>query len=149
MKSALILFNGIQFSFNLVDHAIDWAKAGSGRLHFLFLKATEETSPGYGFPSDIQQAETVTDAEDAEKSDERIIRQQMELVENMAAMEKIPCQVELRTEPSLEEVIEVAKTADILFLEAGEEETTGTLASTRFTMEKLREQAPCPVELVP
>lgn len=148
MKSVLVIFNGIKFPYYLLEYALAQAKEQGSTLHALFLKAASETEEGYGFPNDLDQAETLTDAGDAQKDDEKIIGHQVKLTQDMAAGENVPCKTELRTDSTLEEILEVAKTADLLCLDAAYDDSSFLLNNTRIDFTALKNQASCPVKLV-
>lgn len=147
MKKALVIFNGIRFPFYVVDHAIAWAKKNSASIQALFLKSEDEVKEGYVFPSDLDAAENLSDAEDTEKGNIHVIQSQMKTLKDMAATENITTDTELLTEPPLEEILATAKNCSILFIDADYNETT-TLAVTNFDLDDLIDKSPCPVEPV-
>lgn len=147
MKTALVIFNGIQFPFTLAEQAIAWAKTNDAGIEALFLVG-EEPGEGYGFPSDLNAAENLTDKEDAEKDNLRIVRSQVKLLEDMAKTDNVSCRAELLIDPELGEVMVRAKNAELLFIDA-EYTNTGLLSVTSFDLEDLVDQSPCPVEKVP
>jgi hypothetical protein len=147
MKTALVIFNGIRFPFYLVDHVIAWAKKNSGSLHALFIKAKHREKEGYIFPSDLDAAENLAGTEDIEHGDLLVIRSNMKLMVDMAKTGNILLKSELLTDPYLEDILEMAKSSDILFIDAGDNES-GILSITSFTMKDLVKKSPCPVEAI-
>lgn len=147
MKTALTIVNGIEFPFVLADHAIAWAKQEGGDLHVLFLVSGEEMPEGYAFPSDIDLAETLNDKEDAEADSLKIIHSQMKLFRKMVETENIACKVELLIDPAVEQVVEKAKKATLLFV-APEYGEVALQAVTDFSMQELIDKSPCPVKVV-
>lgn len=147
MKSALVIFNGIRFPYYLVDHVIAWAKKNSAKLHALFIKAKHREKEGYVFPSDLDAAENLTGNEDLEQGDVAVIRDQMKLLKDMAKSENISLDSDLLTDPSLDDILGIAKKSDILFIDADDNES-GILSVTRFTMKDLVKKSPCPVETI-
>ena len=147
MKTALVIFNGIRFPFYLVDHVIAWAKKNGASLHVLFLKAKDEIKEGYIFPSDLDAAENLDDADDSKKANIQVIRGQIKLLEDMAKTENIPFKSELLSDPSLENILDIAKRSDILFTDADNNET-GILSVTSFNVKDLVKKSPCPVEAI-
>lgn len=147
MKNGLVIVNGIKLPYFLTDHAIAWAKKEGGRLTALFLSSGKEMPEGYVWPSDIDLAETVTDISDTEKSSIKIIRDEMNLLRNMLKGENIKGEVEYMVDPTLDEVLEKAKTATIMFMAPGYGETA-QLAITTFSLQDLAEKSPCPVEAI-
>jgi hypothetical protein len=147
MKTALVIFNGIRFPYYLADHVIAWVKKNSANLHALFIKAKHREKEGYVFPSDIDAAEDLADAADIEQDDVLLIRSQMKLLEDMAKTENISFKSELLTDPYLEDILEMAKSSDILFVDADDNES-GILSVTSFRMKELLKKVPCPVETI-
>lgn len=147
MKTGLVIVNGIKLPYFLTDHAIAWAKKEGASLRALFLSSGKEMPEGYGWPSDIDLAETVTDISDTEKSSLKIIRDEMNLFRNMLKGENIEGDVEYLVDPSLEQVLEKAKTATIMFMAPGYGETA-QLAITDFSLQDLADKSPCPVEAI-
>ncbi|MEJ7769759.1 MAG: hypothetical protein WKF89_18210 [Chitinophagaceae bacterium] len=149
MKSILVIFNGIKFPFHLMEYALKQAKSQSASLHALFLKGKEETSTGYGFPSDLGQAENVTDSEDAREDDEKIIRHHMKLSEDMAITESIPFTSAILANSSLTETTHLMKPFHMVLLDAAYDvETNSLLTNDRFTAQDLIEKSSSPVTLV-
>jgi hypothetical protein len=147
MKNGLVIVNGIKFPYFLTDHAIAWAKKEGGRLKALFLSSGKEMPEGYVYPSDINLAETLTDISDTEKDSIKIIRDEMNLFRNMLKGENIEGDVEYLVDPTLEQVLEKAKTATIMFMAPGYGETA-QLAITDFSLQDLADKSPCPVETI-
>lgn len=149
MKSVLVIFNGIKFPYYLIEYGIAQAKYHHASVHALFLKAGKESSEGYGFPSDMAQAETLTSSEDALQDDKKIISKQMRLAKGMAEMENVSCTTELITDCSLKEMLEVVKNYDLICLDvAFDDQTPALLTSNRFTARELIGQTASPVKLV-
>jgi hypothetical protein len=147
MKNGLVIVNGIKLPYFLTDHAIAWAKKEGGRLKALFLSSGEEMPEGYVWPNDIDSAQTVTDISDTEKASIKIIRDEMNLFSNMLKGENIEGEVEYMVDPTLDKVIEKAKTASIMFMAPGYGETA-QLAITDFSLQELADKSPCPVEAI-
>lgn len=147
MKNGLVIVNGIKLPYFLTDHAIAWAKKEGGRLKALFLSSGKEMPEGYTWPSDIDLAETMTDISDTEKASIKIIRDEMNLFRNLLKGEKIDGEVEYMVDPTLDKVLEKAKTASIMFMAPGYGETA-QLAITDFSLQELADKSPCPVEAI-
>jgi hypothetical protein len=149
MQSVLVIFNGIKFPYYLMEHAVSQAKAHSASLHAIFLRAKEETDEGYGFPSDLDQAVTLTDAENAESDDNRIIGDHMKLAAKIAETEGVTFTMALLTDSSLSEVLHIVNGFDLVFLDAAyDDDSTSMLTNKRFTAEHLVDQASVPVQLI-
>ncbi|MEJ7738442.1 MAG: universal stress protein [Chitinophagaceae bacterium] len=148
MKSVLVIFNGIKFPYYLLEFALARAKEKNATLHALFLKAADEDTAGYGFPNDLDQAETLTDEADAKSDDEKIIRHQIKLTEDTAATENVSCKTELRTNSSLAEILQLSQNAELLCLNAGEDDSPSLLTDNRIDFNDVINQASCPVIMV-
>jgi hypothetical protein len=147
MKKALVIVNGIEVSYFLTDHAIAWAKREDSSLHVLFLVSGKELPEGYGFPSDIDLAQTENDISDSAADSRVIVRRQMELFRKMTETENISCQAELLIKPTLELVLEKAATAQLLMV-APDLDDVALQAVTCFNLQELIDRSPCPVEIV-
>lgn len=147
MKTALVIFNGIQFPYYLVDHAISWAAKNDGDLHGLFVYSDKEPREGYIFPSDIDPAENLYNKSDAEQVNVGVIHAQIKLFRDMAKGKNISVQTEELISPSLEDILEITEAASILFIDAVSDKSY-LLACTSFDFKDLIEESKCPVEMV-
>ena len=147
MKAALVIFNGIQFSYYQVDRAIDWAEKNKGELRGLFVYSDKEPEEGYIFPSDIDPAEDLYNEKDAQKNNERVIEGQIKLFSDMAKAKGISASTERLMNPSLNKIAEITAGAEILFADAKYDDAF-LLACTTFTLKELVKQSKCPVEIV-
>jgi hypothetical protein len=146
MQLIAVLFNGLEFSHHLAESAIAKAKSDSANLLALFL-AGQEKEEGYIFPSDLDEAQDMTDKEDAERSDVRVIRSQMKLIEDMARAEGLTCSTELMVDPSLEEVLNKINSASLVMIDAHENDE-GVDTITSFQMKDLFDRLEAPVQKV-
>ena len=146
MKHALIVFNGLKFPYYLVDYALSRLKEQSTSLLGLFL-AGRETEEGYIFPSDLDASQNVTDKEDAEQDDSRVLHSQMQLLESMARSEGVDCKTELMVDPTLEDVLSKARNAETIFIDASYMNTS-LMSVTSFDMQELIDQLPSGIEIV-
>lgn len=116
MPQAILLFNGIFFSFTTVSRAFAWARQSGGTIDAIFLQAKNEEEEGYGFPSDIDGAENLYTNKDAENEDEQIIRNHMRILEREAADETITLKTSLLIDPPMSELLAKCAGADIVFI---------------------------------
>ena len=147
MKKTLAIFNGIRFSFSLANHSIDYATQKGASLHGLFIKAKKEEKEGYLFPSDIDPAQNLTDREDAESDDLRLIKDEQKLLKDLAKEKNIQLQMDVLTDPSLEELLRFTRDAEIVFINDPQEENQ-ILAVTSFELEDLVNRSQSPVEVI-
>ena len=116
MPQAIIFFNGIYFSFTAVTRAFAWARQTGGTIEAIFLKAKNEEDEGYGFPSDLDEAENLYTNKDAENADEQIIQNHMRMLEREAAVERIPLKTSLLIDPSMSELLAKCGQAELVFI---------------------------------
>lgn len=149
MKSALVIFNGIKFPYYLMEYALAQVKEHEAEVHVIFLRAREENSESYGFPSDMKATEEKTAVEDDEKYNRDIIIQHMNLANDMAASEGITCKTELLIDCSIGEISILMKNFDVVYIDADyDNENTSLLGNEKFSLSELIEEAPSKVKLV-
>ncbi len=149
MKSALIIFNGIKFPYNLMEFVLAHVKQEQIPLHVLFLKAQKGVSEGYGFPSDINQTEEIDGIKNAQKEDISLINHHMKLAVDMAAFEGITCTTQLITDCSLKEILKIIDNHDEVYVDAAfDDDNTSMLNSNKFSLKDLIAQASSPIKVV-
>ncbi len=116
MPQAILLFNGIYFSFTAVSRAFAWARQTGGTIEAIFLKSKNEEEEGYGFPSDLDAAENLYSDKDAEKEDEQIIRNHMSMLEREAAGERTKLKTSLLIDPPMLELLAKCREAELIFI---------------------------------
>jgi hypothetical protein len=116
MPQAVLLFNGIYYSFTAESRAFSWAQKTGGSIEAIFLKAKNEEDEGYGFPSDLDAAENLYTDKDAENEDEQIIRNHMNMIERDAASEQITLNTSLLIDIPMSELIAKCSGADMVFI---------------------------------
>lgn len=147
MKTAFVVIDGIKFPYFLVDKAIEWARQEGGKLNGLFLMSGTEVPEGYVFPSDIDLAEEITDANDTRNNSTVLFDDFMRLFESSCLAKGVSCHSELMIAPSLKEVVEKTKQATILML-SPQYGDPSLLGITGFNLQELADQSFCPVEIV-
>jgi len=116
MPQAILLFNGIYFSFTAVSRAFAWAHQTGGTIEAIFLKAKNEDDEGYGFPSDLDEAENLYTNKDAERADDQIIRNHMKMLEREAVVERIKLKTSLLIDPPMPELLAICAQAELVFI---------------------------------
>ena len=116
MPQAIVLFNGIYFSFTAVSRAFAWARETGGTIEAIFLTAKNEDEEGYGFPSDLDEAENLYTNKDAERADEQIIRNHMSMLEREAAGERITLKTSLLIDPPMSELLAKCDQSEFVFI---------------------------------
>lgn len=139
MKQVAVIFNGLHFPHHVAEYAISGAREASAGLLALFIVAREKEE-GYFFPNDLDAAQDLTDKEDAEQDDLRIIRSQVHLLEGMAKMEGVACTTGLLVDPALQEVLSGLQDADTVIV--GKNDHSGLMSVKSFDMADLLSQLP-------
>ena len=137
MKSAYILFNGIRFPFELMDEAIQWANENNATLTAIFLHSSEQDDEGYGFPSDIDAAEDFKDDNDAQQSNEALLRRYVKVFQDAAIAKKVKLSILSKEDTSKDEVIQLIKNGDKVFVDAGPNENDIPWGVRKFEMSEL------------
>lgn len=114
MPLAILLFNGIHFSSNVMEAGIQWAKKNKAPLRALFIFQAEQ-SEGYGFPSDLDIAQESSSTKDANADDRNIIKSSMEILQHACKNENVELQSTLLENPTDEEIIRLLIPADYVF----------------------------------
>ncbi|SRR6266498_2741388 len=147
MKTILIIINGISLPFHVIDYAIEKAKRESYRIFALFLKGTKEPPKGYVFSSDLGTTETWTSETDAIKDDEKIILENMKLVKEMVDNEKISYRSTLKTNATIDDIIEISKTAHLIVVDENFDEMS-LLSDNKISLKDLKDKITIPIQLV-
>lgn len=148
MKTAGVVFNGIQFPFTLMDQAVLWARNNKASLHALFLISDQVGLGEFNSADTAEAMDPQLKKDEAQKNTETYLVHQRKLVEDTAAVEKINCITEIRKNPSLAEILKTSENWDILFLDADADPAHSLHAVTSFTMEELMEHSACNVAWV-
>jgi len=146
MASVLLVFSGMSFSYALLDKGIARAKEQQADLTVLFLQEGPEKE-GYGFPSDIDSAENLTNEADVRKDDRDILEGKVKIVRSRAKEAQITCNIHVSNVFSEDFILGIAGDAALILIDGGTAEDPAD-NELPFSPEKLAEQATCPVELV-
>lgn len=146
MSSALVIFSGITFSYNVLDDAFEWAKDHNAMLTVLFLRDKPEDE-GYGFPSDLDAAQKLTDESDSIKDDDKILQGKIKQVLHKATAEEVDCTTKVSSDTAIQSILEIADNPDIIFVDEGREEGSDD-NTPLFDVAELIAAAPCPVEAI-
>ena len=146
MQKKVVLIYENTINYNALDLAIAACKKSTADLEVIFIY-TEDEKPGYGFPSDISLAETVTDEKDVWLEDTALILQETRLIHEKANAENInasivPCQKlsAATLQKILDEAVEVYVDASMNIQVVREGE--------HFSLGNIHVTAACPVVLV-
>jgi hypothetical protein len=147
MKTAVVIINGIKFPYSLIERAIAWASEQKAELNALFLTSGDEMPEEYAFPSDIDLAENIADTEDSERDSMQILQSEVKLFKDMLKAQGVAGSAEQMNDPSLEQVLDKIKSADLLFVAPGYGEIA-LQAITRFNLDELIDKTTTAVEVV-
>jgi hypothetical protein len=147
MQKVMVIFTGINFSHHMAEHAINWAASNKAPLQALFLKAGKEEEEGYPYPSDLDAAEKLTDRKDAERDDLNIIRDYEKILHDLGKEKNVWVSTEIRSDPSLEEIVSLTKESAIVFVDASYD-PSDVLSPREFTLEKLQQRSRAPVKII-
>ncbi len=144
MQPALIIFSGIRFPFYVAEQAIRWAKQHNTGVHVLFVQESEKEE-GYFFPNDLDAAERVSTARDADRDDQQLIKSRIKVLKDMALQQDVDLNYDVVVNPTLDQVLQKANAASQVFVDGAPQEE---FSDTRFDMEKFIRQTPVPLEKV-
>lgn len=144
MAKAALLFNGIGFSFPVVEQAFSWAKQNNGSLVALFLKARHETKEGYIFPSDLDAAQDLQKNEDAEAANMNVLYNNITMLEHKAGNEGIDVTTQVLSDPSNEQILQPLSGCECVFIDDSFGQP-GILRVEDIHLEKLLEKIQLPI----
>lgn len=131
-----MIFNGIRFSFPLVDRAFDWAREDKGSLIAIFLKAGKEKKEGYVFPSDLDEAEDLSTTQEAGDDNAIVIDTNIRRLERRAGDERIHLTTVLLSDPTSEDLSRQCEDCEKIFM-ARDMEEHGILSVRHPDLRKL------------
>ena len=144
MQPALAIFYGIRFPYHVAEQAIRWAREHRTGIHVLFLQESEKEE-GYLFPNDLDAAERLTTARDANKDDRDLISSRIKVLKDMTRQHDVDFNYDVIYNPSIEQVLQKANAASQVFVDATPQEV---YSDARFDMEKFIRQTHAPLERV-
>jgi hypothetical protein len=121
--SVVVLFNGIHFPLSVMDKAITYAKQTGDSLEGIFIEESEKKE-GYGFPSDLDEAQELNTTEDAVTSDRRIIESNMKLLQHAAEAAGVSVAMRHLMDPAENEIRSELKGAAAVFVSSRVDEYT-------------------------
>ena len=144
MAKAALLFNGIGFSFPVMERAFSWAKQNNGSLLALFLKAKHETREGYIFPSDLDAAQNIQKNADAEAANINVINSNITMLQHSAGSEAIDVTTQLLSDPSGEQITQLLSGCECVFID-DKFDQPGILRVEDIHLEKLLKKIQLPI----
>lgn len=146
MQSIVVIFSGLQLSYKVLDQAFEKAKAQGAPLQVVFL-TEEPVEEDYFFPSDIDAAESLTDADDAEADDRELLRSKIRLIKDKAKASGIDVSIQVNENPSVDSILEMVGNAAVIYVDGGTVSRDGA-AGQLVDPEALSRKATCPVEVI-
>ena len=146
MASVLLVFSGVSFSYALLDKGIARAKEQQADLVVLFLRE-EPVDEGYGFPSDIDAAENLTNEAEVQQDDRNLLEGKIEIVRSRAKEAQLTCNIHVSNEYSENFILAIAGDAALILIDAGTADDPAD-SELPFSPAKLAKGATCPVELI-
>src|SRR5688500_12041418 len=140
MSTATLLFTGVALPYHVIDYAINWAKDNEGSLRALFLVPGRMPEEGYPFPNDLDDAENMTDQEDAEKGISAIVNEEIRFIEKRCKASHIPVQSEVLYSPPVQKVVSRVNDSDVVFIDRDVEENEDDTNDLPFRLEDVREK---------
>lgn len=147
MKIIAIIINGTHLPYQVVHHAIAKAKTEKAEILAVFLKSEHEVSRGYIFPSDIKSADNPFIAGLPESQDENLITDNMQSAKAMVENEGILYRSVLKTNASVDDVVELTKTASLLVIDKNFDEKT-LLADKKISLDGLIKSVKMPIDII-
>ena len=140
MSIATLLLTGAALPYHVVDYAINWAKDNEGSLRALFLIPGRMPEEGYPFPNDLDEAEDMTNEDDAEHGLQKIVQDEIRFIEKRCKASHIPVQAEVLFSPAVQKVVSRVNDSDVIFVDRNLEENEDDMNDLPFKMEDVIEK---------
>jgi hypothetical protein len=147
MVKAAMVFNGIRYSFQVVDEAFNWARANKGVITAIFLRSKSDAGEGYIFPSDLDAAENLYTTDDSNAAHIAIIDSNIRLLQHAAAIENIQVHSVTLVDPNREQLLGELAGSECIFTSDDIHES-GTLTVESINMKKFLGKPPVPVKVI-
>lgn len=147
MKTIAIIINGTRLPYHVIHYAIARARNESAGILAIFLKGKREAPKGYIFPSDISSTDNSFFANQAESEDENLITDNMNVVKTMVEHENISYQSVLKTNASIDEIVELTSAANLIVIDQDFDEKT-LLADEKISLNALTQSSMIPVDVI-
>jgi hypothetical protein len=149
MSTGAILINGVNLPYHVIDKAIEWAKDNQSSLRALFIFKSSKNAEDYGFPSDIERAETLISENEADAELERLVIHNMRFTEKQVKLHGIQIKTEYLKDPSLDEVRSSLSGTGILFIDPDNFKHPEDLANVDISYDDLVQLFPFSIVQVP
>ena len=135
MSIATLLLTGAALLYHVIDYAINWAKDNEGSLRALFLIPGRLPEEGYPFPNDLDEAEDMTNADDAEQGLQKIVQDEIRFIEKRCKASHIPVKSEVLFSPAVQKVVSRVNDSDVIFVDRNVEENEDDMNELPFKLE--------------
>lgn len=142
-----MVFNGIRYSFQVVDEAFNWARTNNGILTAVFLRAKSDAGEGYIFPSDLDAAENLYTTDDSNAAHVAISDSNIRLLQHAAGIENIKVHSVTLIDPNREQLLHELDGSECIFTSDDIHES-GTLTVDSINIKKFLGKSPVPVKVV-
>ena len=147
MGTILILINGMDLPYSVMDKAIPIDREKRSKILAIFLQGKKEQKEGYAFPSDLDAAEKGISEEETLKEDKEIISHNSQVVSQMAKSAGLEVESKIIEEPKMEDLRLYFDNADqILIAKDFDEELL--LEARSITLQDIIEYGGSKVEFV-
>lgn len=140
MSNATLLLKGAALPYHVIDYAINWAKDNEGSLRALFLIPGRMPEEGYPFPNDLDEAEDLTNGNDAEQGIKNIVQDEIRFIEKRCKASHIPVQSEILYSPAVQKVVTKVNDSDVIFVDRNMEENEDDMNNLPFKLEDVIEK---------
>lgn len=147
MNTIAILFNGLRLPYHLVNHAIARAKQQSSSILAVFLTGSDKPGGGYLFPSDLPLADNQFFADKTASDNDRMLADNMRLVQQMVENEGINYKGVSNTDASIDSIAGLTGEASLLLVSDDFDEAVLD-GNSKITLQGLQEETGKPVEVV-
>lgn len=117
MAEGVFIINGIRIGYHLIEAAIEWAKQHQGSVTGIYVYSGEKNAESYGFPSDIEQAETQVSETEGEAELDTLIGNHIRYAEKQFAAHNIPVTTHRMKDPDIDELTSILLPATVLFMD--------------------------------
>jgi hypothetical protein len=140
MSIATLLLTGAALPYHVIDYAINWAKDNEGSLRALFLVPGKMPEEGYPFPNDLDDAEDITGARDAEKGIANIVQDEIRFIEKRCKASHVPVQSEVMYSPGVQKVVSKVNDSELIFIDRNIEENEDDMKVLPFRVDEVRDR---------
>ena len=141
MKRILIVFETFNYSYDVVNFAIQLAKKDGSHLHMKFLKPLHaDDAFNYPFPNDLSLSNEELEGKDKENM--KLVQADLRIFRDQCEAAGIPYKVETGKVDTIEHVLEESAFVDLILAHASRD-------MGKYSLKDLLTDTHCPVLLIP